>query len=181
VAAAGSISPWYGGFRITIIALLALDTAYYLYAGTPSKGLDSVAWLVLLVLFTLETGFAGRLYAPRFAIAMRACRLAAAAAVCTAGIGYVIEGDSLDAINSALWIAVVILLELEVRYPLEVARHRTGFTAVASVLYTGLGVLVVAWGWGGEWLDAYDALLWLVAFAAIEMDVLELADRDNAV
>jgi hypothetical protein len=181
VTANGSTSPWYGGFRIAIIALLACDTAYYLYAGTPSKGIDAAAWLVLLVLFTLETGFAGRVYAPRFAIAMRACRLVAAAAVCAAGIGYVIERDSLDAINSALWIAVVVLLELEVRRPLEVARNRTWFTAVATVLYTGLGVLVVAWGWRGEWLDAYDALLWLIAFAAIEMDVLELARRDNAV
>jgi hypothetical protein len=31
------------------------------------------------------------------------------------------------------------------------------------------------WAWRGEWFDAYDALLWLVAFAAIEMDVAAAA------
>jgi hypothetical protein len=177
VTATGSASPWYGGFRIAIFALLAGDTAYYLCAGTLSKGLDAAAWLMLLALFMLETGFAGRIYAPRATIAMRALRLVAAAAVCAAGIGYIIEQDSLDAINSGLWIAVVVLLEVEVRRPQDIALYRTWFTATAVMLYTGLAVLVLAWGWRGEWFDAYDALLWLIAFATIEMDVLTATRR----
>jgi hypothetical protein len=36
-------------------------------------------------------------------------------------------------------------------------------------LYSGLGVLVLAWVWRFSWFDAYDAALWLVAFAAIEL------------
>jgi hypothetical protein len=179
VTAAGSTSPWYVRFRIAVFALLACNTAYYLYAGTLSKGLDATAWLVLLALFALETGFAGRLRAPRAAIAIRALRLAATAAVCAAGIGYVIEHDSLDAINSGLWIAVVVLLELEVRHPQDVALHRRWFTTTATMLYTGLAVLVLAWGWRAEWLDAYDALLWLIAFATIEMDVLKVTFRNT--
>jgi hypothetical protein len=172
VTAAGTTSPWYGGFRITIFALLSCNTAYYLYAGTPSKGLDAFAWLVLLALFALETGYAKHICAPRAAIAMRAVRLVAAAAVCAAGIGYVVERDSLDAINSGLWIAVVVLLEIEVRRPQDIALYRTWFTATAVMLYAGLAMLVLVWAWRGEWLDAYDALLWLIAFATIEMDVL---------
>jgi hypothetical protein len=174
VTAAGSASPWYGGFRIAIFALLACNTAYYVYAGTPSKGLDAMAWLVLLALFTLETGSSRRLLAPRAAFALRAARLIAAAAVCAAGIGYIVEQNRLDAINSGLWIAVVVLLEFEVRRPQDVARHRAWFTVAAAALYAGLALLVLTWGWRGEWLDAYDALLWLIAFATIEMDVLNV-------
>ena len=169
--------PWYHGFRILVIALLAGNTAYYLYAGTLSKGLDATAWLVLLALYMLETGFAGQIRTPRAASAMHAARFIAAAGVCIAGVVYLIERNNLDAVNTGLWIAVVLLLELEVRRPRDVARYRTWFTAVAAVLYTGLAAMVLAWGWRGDWFDAYDALLWLVAFAGIEMDLIKVTSR----
>jgi hypothetical protein len=164
----------YTGFRIAVFALLAGNTAYYLVAGTLAKGLDAAAWLVLLALYALEAGMASRALSPRVMTAMHVARFAAAIGVCAAGIGYVVEGDTLDAVNAALWIAVVVLLEIEVRRPLEVARHRRWFTSMAVILYSGLAALVVAWGWNGAWLDAYDAALWLIAFATIEMDVLNL-------
>ena len=88
------------------------------------------------------------------------------------GVGYIIEGDALDALNTGLWIAVVCLLEFEVRRPQAVARARMAFVGFAGVIYGGLALLVFVWAWRGEWLDAYDALLWLIAFAAIEMDML---------
>jgi hypothetical protein len=161
--------------RVAVFALLIANTAYYLYAGTLSKGLDAAAWLVLLALFALETGFAAHVRTPRAAIVMRAVRLVAAVGVCVAGIGYVLERDTLDALNTVLWIAVVVLLEFEVRRPREIARFRAAFTATAVALYAGLAMLVLIWAWRAEWFDAYDALLWLIAFATIEMDVLAVA------
>jgi hypothetical protein len=157
--------------RIAVFTLLTGNTLYYLYAGTLTKGLDAAAWLLLLALFTLETG-----HTPRAVVPVRALRLLAALGVGLAGIGYLLEKDTLDAVNTGLWIAVVVLLELEVRRPQLLARWRTGFTAIAAALYGGLALLVLLWGWRGEWFDAYDALLWLVAFATIEMDVLALVD-----
>ena len=179
MTAAGSISSPHSGYRIVIFALLVCNTAYYLFAGSLSKGLDAVAWLVLLVLFALETGLAGAIRARGRAIAVRGARLVAAAAVCAAGIGYFSENDWLDAINTGLWIALVAVLEFEVRRPSAVARYRAWFAATAAVLYTGLATLVVAWMWRGEWFDAYDALLWLAAFALIEMDVLRIEGADS--
>jgi hypothetical protein len=67
---------------------------------------------------------------------------------------------------------VVALLELEVRRPPLVARRRRVFTAVAAALYAALALLVGVWAWRGDWLDAWDALVWLAAFAMIELDVL---------
>ena len=74
-----------------------------------------------------------------------------------------------------LWILVVVLLECELRYPHAVARRRRSFTAIAVVLYTSIAALVPFWALHGEWFDAYDAVLWLVSFWFIEMDVLKLA------
>ena len=44
---------------------------------------------------------------------------------------------------------------------------------VFSAIPASLLELVVVWAWRGEWFDAYDAMLWLGAFAMIEMDVLQ--------
>ena len=179
MAAAGSIAPLHRRFRRAIFALLVGNTAYYVIAGTVSKGLDAAAWFVLLSLFALETGWPGALRTRGARIAVRGARLAAAAAIAAAGIAYLVEKNWLDVLNTALWIAVVVMLEFEVRCPRAVERYRIAFAATAVVLYTGLALLVFAWLWRGEWFDAYDALLWIIAFALIEMDLLKAASADR--
>jgi hypothetical protein len=176
-----SIPRWHSGIRLAIFALLCCNTLYYLYAGTLGKQLDAVAWLVLLTLYALEASEAGYLRGKRTAIALRAIRLVAAVGICAAAICYLVEQNALDAINTILWIAVVALLEFEVRCPQAIAQYHNWLAATAIALYTMLGLLVMAWVWRGAWLDAYDALLWLLAFATIEMDVLSKPARSAAV
>lgn len=172
MTAVGTPSPWYPRFKAVVFVLLACNTAYYLSGGAWTKALDASAWLTLLALFALETGFEGRFRTRNAKAAIHGLRLAAAAAVGTAAIGYAWQNEWLDAVNTALWIAVVVLLEFEVRNPGAVARQKAWFTATAATLYAGLGALVLVWAWRAAWFDAYDAALWLTAFAMIEMDVL---------
>jgi hypothetical protein len=163
--------------KTALLALLVANTAYYLVAATWSRGLDALAWLALLVLFELETG--GSLPVrnrPAFSF-LRLLRLAAAVAVCAATVAYWYEDATLDAINAVLWIAVVVLLEAEVRLQGAVARHRTAFGVVAAIVYSSLALLIPLWATRGEWFDSYDALLWLVAFATIEMNILKIEYR----
>lgn len=61
--------------------------------------------------------------------------------------------------------------------PAVVARHAGLFASGAGLLYCGLGTLVLVWLGYDEWLDAYDAALWLVAFATIENDVMHARAR----
>jgi hypothetical protein len=164
--------PEYPRFKAAVFALLALNTGTFLSSGTLSEGLDSVAWLTLLALFELETGFGHALRAGPAISAVHGIRLAAIAAVGTAAAGFLYNKQWLDAANSGFWIAVVALLEWEIRRPAKVAVHRVSFTAIAATLYSGLGALVLVWLWRGEWFDAYDAALWLLAFATIEINVL---------
>ncbi|MPZ43189.1 MAG: hypothetical protein GEV05_07295 [Betaproteobacteria bacterium] len=154
--------------------LLIANTVVFAVDGTAAEGLDAAAWLILLLLFELETAHATRLSTRRALIAVHAVRLAAGAAVLAAAIGYVNEEDWLDSANAGLWIAVVALLEFKVRFAQGLARHLGVVETIAAVLYLGLAALVLTWAWRGEWFDAYDAALWLVAFATIEMNVLAI-------
>jgi len=43
------------------------------------------------------------------------------------------------------------------------------------VVSTAVNRLIPLWALRGEWFDAYDAVLWLIAFALIEKDALKLA------
>lgn len=171
---------WYTAFKALIFVLLACNAAVFSFTGTFGEALDTAAWLVLLILFELETGHAERLRRKRVVTAVHSIRLAAAAAIGAAAIGYVYEKAWLDAINSGLWIAVVILLEFEIRFFQAVERHRAWFTVVAATLYSGLAALVLAWTWRKAWFEAYDALLWLVAFATLEINVLQIFRKAGA-
>ena len=144
---------------------------YFAVVGTASKGIDAFAWLTLLLLFDFETAYKNRLRSRGAQLGVRAARLLAGAGVIAATIGYVFEEDTLDAVNAVLWIAVVVLLEMELRWPALIVRQRTAFNIAAVALFGGLALLVLLWAASGMWLDAYDAVLWLVAFAAIEVDL----------
>ena len=159
-------------FKCGIFTLLAGNTAVYLATGTRSEALDSVAWLTLLVSFELETVRGERFRGRRSKIALHGARMLAAVALAAAAVGYVRGKEWLDAINVALWIAGAGLLEFEVRCPDIASRHRGSLVAATSILYSGLVGLVLAWLLRGEWFDAYDAALWLLAFATLELDLL---------
>jgi hypothetical protein len=159
-------------FKRAIYALLALNLALYALFGSANELLDSAAWVVLLVLFEIETAHGERLTPPR-RLATHLVRLVAAAGVLAAAVGYLLEREWLDAANTWLWVAVVVLLEIEVRFPAAVEQRRRLFWSCTGTLYAALGALVLAWAWRTEWLDAWDAALWLTAFFAIELNVLE--------
>lgn len=175
-----SAALWYFFFKIVILALLAIDAALYAVFDTPSTAIDAAAWLILLLLFEWETELRGRWRGNWLASAIHVTRIVAILGIGIAAIAFVREDAWLDAVNSALWIAVVVLLEVEMRLPLLVALRPSLFFAMAAALYCALAALVLAWAWRSEWLDAYDAMIWIVAFAIIEMDVLRFSRRSAA-
>lgn len=159
---------WYTAFKLTLFLLLAVDAVLFALDGTAAEGLDSVAWFVLLLLFELETAHAGWIPTRRAAAVVHAVRFAAGVAVVLAWLGYIRGQAWLDTANAGLWIAVVVLLEFKVRF----GRGLAALDVLAALLYVSLGALVLVWAWRGEWFDAYDAALWLLAFATIEMNLL---------
>jgi len=81
-----------------------------------------------------------------------------------------------DVINSAVWLLVVAVLEIDVRLQerqkLEGAALR--FSNLSKyILYSLLFLAAVYWGIKGDFVDFWDAFLWLVAFIFIELNVFE--------
>lgn len=81
-----------------------------------------------------------------------------------------------DVINSGVWLLVVLLLEIDVRLQEHNRYEGTAFVAsmgMKGVLYSTLFVAAVYWGIKGDFVDFWDAFLWLVAFVFIEMNLFE--------
>lgn len=82
----------------------------------------------------------------------------------------------IDVLNSSVWIGVVIVLEIEVR--LQLRGHLTGRIMAVNkfvklVLYGLLFFAAAYWGYAGDFIDYWDASLWLFAFIFIELNVFE--------
>ncbi|MGW8369756.1 MAG: hypothetical protein ACWGPN_13905, partial [Gammaproteobacteria bacterium] len=81
-----------------------------------------------------------------------------------------------DVVNAGVWLLVVLVLEIDVR--LQEKDRFTGLALTIStmakfVLYSILGLAVIAWMVTGGFFDWWDAFLWLVAFVFIEMNVVK--------
>jgi len=87
-----------------------------------------------------------------------------------------------DVINAAVWLLVVLILEIDVwlqeRDRLEGAALKIS-NAIKSVLYSILLVAAIYWGFKGDFVDFWDAFLWLVAFIFIELNVFEWRQEVN--
>ena len=79
-----------------------------------------------------------------------------------------------DVINAGTWILVVLVLEADVR--LQLGGQLEGQVLVVSKiikvgLYSTLLCAAIYWGFAGDFLDFWDAFLWLFAFIFIELNV----------
>lgn len=82
-----------------------------------------------------------------------------------------------DVINSFTWIAVVIVLEIDVR--LQQQNRFKGRVVLVSknikfVLYAILLGAATYWGFLGDFLDFRDAFMWLLAFFFIEINIFKV-------
>ena len=81
-----------------------------------------------------------------------------------------------DVVNAGVWLLVVLLLEIDVRLQEHNRFEGTALylsTVAKVVLYGTLAGAVVVWAIKGDFVDWWDAFLWLVAFVFIELNVFE--------
>lgn len=81
-----------------------------------------------------------------------------------------------DVINAGTWLVIVALLEIDVR--LELRGILTGWRRYLSegtkvLLYMVLLGCALYWWLEGDFLDFWDAFLWLIAFVFIELNLFE--------
>jgi hypothetical protein len=166
----------YPKFKLVIVALITLNAVIYAIVDTLTSAVDALAWLVLLVLYELEANGA----APMAENTLHRIRNVLIAVIALVFVSYVHDSEWLDVVNSALWFALIALLELEVRWPDKVFKYRQGYWWATVTVFAGLVAMVITWAWHSAWLDVYDATLWIVAFASIEVDIFQLFQRKHA-
>jgi hypothetical protein len=98
------------------------------------------------------------------------------AVVDQSGLTDIVRLAWVDVINSGVWLLVVFLLEFDVR--LQEHQQLAGIALRISnwckyVLYSILLLAAIYWGVKGDFVDFWDAFLWLVAFVFIELNVFE--------
>lgn len=82
----------------------------------------------------------------------------------------------IDVINASTWVLIVAILEVDVfvqsRHTLDHPFIRIS-NRIKLILYTTLLACAIYWWVDGDFLDFWDAFLWLVAFVFIEMNIFE--------
>ena len=87
-----------------------------------------------------------------------------------------------DVINASTWILIVIILEaddwIKSRFETDV-RLAMALNFAKVTLYSFLLGCAIFWGFSGVFLDFWDAFLWIVAFAFIELNVFDYRDKTS--
>jgi hypothetical protein len=164
----------YPKFKLAILLLLTLNAVVYAMADTLTSTVDELAWLMLLVLYELEASGVA-LTTDNTLHGIRNILIVVIALVL---VSYVHDREWLDVAHSALWFALIALLELNVRWPDKVFKYRQSYRLATVTVFAGIFAIVIAWAWQSAWLAVYDATLWIVAFASIEMDSFQFLQRN---
>ena len=89
-----------------------------------------------------------------------------------------------DVINAATWLIIVVVLEAEVWLQLKglLSKRLLTINKYGKILlYSVLFLCALYWGIDGDFLDFWDAFLWLVAFVFIELNIFDWHEETEQV
>lgn len=160
--------------KLAILLLLTFNAGMYAVVDTPTTAADAGAWLMLLAMYELQTHSNGF---PVSEAVLRTVRSGLIGLIALVFFSYWHDSEWLDVANSLLWFGLIAIMELEVRRPAMIFKYANLFWLLTILIFSGLIVVAGLWLWQQAWLDAYDALLWIIAFCLIEVDILQFLQR----
>lgn len=177
-------------FKWSVFGLLGVNMALFFLHQTAVEGIESLAWLVLLMLFEWETSQLDKPYISaleRYSIhagRILAYILILYSAYAYTTLEYISENGRTDMYNAITWLLIVFLLEYDVYFPGVYAKWEWHLrNTLKIILYAALFAIAVWWWIDGEFFDFYDAVLWIVCFFFIELNVFifeeEIAYAEN--
>ncbi len=171
-------------FKWSVYSLLAINIVLFFMHQTVAEGLDSLGWVLLLLLFEYETAQLDKPYISNLEkYSIHAGRLLAYAIILHSTYEYstaeyIAENGYLDMYNALTWLAVVAALEYDVYAPGFYSRIEwVARNTFKILLYAALIVYAIMWGVDGALLDFYDAFLWIVCFFCIELNIFKFEDE----
>lgn len=165
--------------KLGLLTLLLLNAVAFLWRGEYNDSFDSMAWIVLMILYEIESGKTGELKLPFQRLDWT--RKGAVSVVVIAELSYLYEGAWLDGVYSLLWLLVVALFEFESRFKSKVTEHPLLFRGAGLCLIVGMIGVIWAWVLERSYFNAYDGVIWSLAFLIIDLDLMASAldQRDS--
>lgn len=165
----------FNAFKVSVYTLLVINIFLYLRHGTLNEALDSLGWVLLLGVFEWETRALAAPYVSGFEKAgLWLLQIIGYGMAINAARVYFISAEWLDFTNAVLWLLVCATIIYDVFVPGEFGTHEWRVrNAVKIGLYIALGGIALWWGLTGDWLDFYDALLWILCFFVIELNIFK--------
>jgi len=162
-------------FKLVLYALLTINIGLFLRDGTLNEALDSLGWVLLLVVFEWETRTLDQEYLGLWEkIMIWLLQLIGYGLAINAARVYLITDEWVDFANATIWLLVCCTIVYDVFVPGEFGslewKIRNG---CKILLYVGLLVIAVYWGVTSDWLDFYDASLWILCFFMVEMNIFK--------
>jgi hypothetical protein len=159
-------------FKLCVYGLLLVNTALLVRYATWREVLEQAGWLFILAAFEWESRSPAT---SRPAVLFELIGYSIAV-FCWAA--YAEAGEWLNFANASLWLLVVAAIAADLHWHhLYGSRSWRLRNAAKSLLYIGLFAVALTWGLQGEWLDAWDAVLWLLCFFVIELRVFDTEAR----
>jgi len=166
--------------KYALYALLAFNVYLFVAVeGSLYEALDSFGWLMLLGVFEWEsTHLEEPVWPARERALLLATNLVAYAIILSAWWGYISTGEVLDATNATLWLGVAGMLAHDVYATGNSGRREWRLrNSIKALLYGALFAVALVWGITGDWLDFYDAALWLLCFFMVELNIFRFETR----
>jgi len=165
----------FNGFKFTVYSLLIINIFVYLRHGTLNEALDSLGWVLLLGVFEWETRALTEPYVNgREKAVLMLLQLIGYGLAINAARVYFVSEEWLDFANAAIWLLVCATIIYDVFAPGEFGTHEWRIrNGVKIGLYAALVVIALWWGFTSDWLDFYDAMLWILCFFVIELNIFK--------
>jgi hypothetical protein len=165
----------FNAFKLVLYTLLIVNIGMFLRHGTLNEALDSLGWVLLLGVFEWETRSLGEEYlSRREKILIWVFQLVGYGLALNAARVYFNTAEWVDFSNATLWLLVCCTVVYDVFVPGEFGslewKIRNGFKIF---LYVAILAIAVYWGITSDWLDFYDASLWILCFFMIEMNIFK--------
>ncbi len=168
----------FAAFKLLVYSALIVNVGLLYAFGTWREVVEQSGWLLILGAFEWESrglGFAANrrrravqigLQMPGYALAM------------FSWASYALAEEWLNFTNATLWLLIAAFLAYDLLMPGRYASLGWRLRNFAKTgLYLGVLAVAIAWGLAGDWLDFWDALLWLACFFVIELKIFDFEKR----
>jgi hypothetical protein len=168
---------WFQAFKAVVYVALLANVGVFMWDADhwlAPKAIDQFGWVIILGVFEWETG---RLQSgqaiTRISAGALAAELAGYACALYALAHYISIRDPVEIANATAWLAISVLIWVDLLRPAN-ARSPPR-SDLRSILRWGLYLITflcaLLWWRDGAWLDFWDAVIWIICFFVIEINI----------